>query len=145
MSDTPKTAPKTVDEVMTRKVIVLSVEDNLQDVLDAMEKFHIRHVPVVDGERLVGMVTQRDMLAMMSTRLHRSEHELAKESTFYERTFVINAMTKDPITVTPETPLREVAKILLENTFGGLPVVSQGKLVGVITETDLLRVLEQLL
>lgn len=138
-------SPKTVGDVMTRKVIVLSVEDNLQQVLDAMERFHIRHVPVVDGDRLVGMVTQRDMLAMMATRLHRSEHEVMKESTFYERTFVINAMTKDPVTVTPETPLREAVSIMRTNKFGGLPVVSEGKLVGVITETDLMGVLESLL
>lgn len=145
MSESPKTTPKTVGDVMTRKVIVLSVEDNLQKVLEAMDKFHIRHVPVMDGEKLVGIVSQRDMLAMMTTRLNRSDAEVTKEDSFYERTFVINAMTKDPMAVTPETTLREAAKILLENRFGGLPVVSEGKLVGVITETDLLRVLESIL
>lgn len=145
MTDSTKTAPKTVGDVMTRKVIVLNVEDNLQKVLDAMERFHIRHVPVVDGEKLVGMVTQRDMLAMMTTRLNRSDAEVAKEDSFYERTFVINVMTKEPLTVTPETTLKDAAKILLDNKFGGLPVIADDKLVGVITETDLLRVLEQIL
>jgi CBS-domain-containing membrane protein len=137
---------KTVGDVMTRQVMVLNVEDNLDKVMKAMEHFHIRHVPVVDGEKVVGMVTQRDMLAVMHSKLGPNAPEAGGDTRLYERTFVINVMTKDPVTVSPETPLKDAVKLLRENKIGGFPVIAaDGKLVGVMTETDVLKVLEALL
>jgi CBS domain-containing protein len=135
---------KTAGDVMTRQVMVLNIEDNLENIMKAMEHFHIRHVPVVDGEKLVGVITHRDVLAMMHSKLgphaNRDEsHEL------YSRMFAINLMTKDPIAVTPDTPLRQVVKLLLEHKIGCVPVVRDEKLVGIVTETDVLRVLDEML
>lgn len=140
MSDTHKT----VGDVMTRQVMVLNVEDNLDKVMKAMEHFHIRHVPVVDGEKVVGIVTHRDILAVMHSKLGPNATK-DESSGLYDRTFVINVMTKDPLTVTPETTLKDVVKLLREHKIGGFPVVSNDKLVGIITETDVLLVLEKLL
>ncbi len=121
MSDTHKT----VGDVMTRQVMVLNVEDNLDKVMKAMEHFHIRHVPVVDGEKVVGMVTQRDMLAVMHSKLGPNAAKDESEG-LYERTFVINVMTKDPVSVTPETTLKDAVKLLRTNKIGGFPVISEG-------------------
>jgi CBS domain-containing protein len=136
-------SPKTVGAVMSRQVMVLSEEDNLQRVLEGMNQFHIRHVPVVDGEKLVGIVSHRDMLSMMASSIATTVHERGKEESVYERTFVVNVMTRNPITVSPSTPLKDAVALIVKHRFGALPVVDGGKLVGMLTDIDLLSELEK--
>ena len=136
-------AHKTVGDVMTRQIMVLRIEDNLDEVMKAMKLFQIHHVPVVDGEKLVGVVSHRDMLSMMHSRLQPFASPEDRDT--FEHTFVINAMTRDPVSVAPELTLANAVRIMQERRVGCLPVVSDGKLVGLLTESDLLRVLGQLL
>lgn len=136
------TDPKTVADVMTKEVVVLREEDNLAEVAKDMERFHFRHLPVVDGRTLVGIVSQRDLLRFTASRLEFGAAASDKERRLEEGTFVARVMTRDPETVLPETPVNVAAKKLVKGRFNALPVVdANGELVGIITNHDLLKVL----
>ena len=90
-----------------------------------MERGGFRSLPVIDHDRrLIGIITSRDVL--------RHAHTLLS-------TKVDHAMTRDPITIAPEASAEECATTLLAHKFGGLPVVGDGSLVGIVTTTDVLR------
>ncbi len=95
-------------------------------------------MPVVDGERLIGVVSQRDLLAS-SLSLAR-DFEVGQRRNFMRSVVVEEVMTPQPITVAPTDTLREAARLMLTHRIGCLPVVERdGRLVGLVTETDLLR------
>jgi CBS domain-containing protein len=120
----------TVSDIMTRRVIYLREEDNLSRIVEGMEHFGLRHLPVLDGDKLVGMISHRDMLKILSSTERREEE-----------TFVASVMTRDPIAVAPDTPIAEAARTLLKARFGCLPVVdSDGNVIGIVTEHDFLKV-----
>ncbi len=137
----------TVADVMTREVVTLGEEDNLLDVMRGMEQLQVRHLPVVDEEgKLVGLVTQRDLLALASGVIGASVLQAARERSIEENTFVAEVMVDDPITVRPEASLEEAARIMMAEKIGGLPVVDEeGKLVGIVTQHDMLRLLVSIL
>lgn len=115
-----------VADLMTRQLRCLRETDSLATAVAAMQELFIRHVPVVDAEgHLAGLVTQRDLLIL--------EHR--KDSS----TPLRDIMHSDVITVSSDTPLRAAAETMIYNKFGCLPVVDAGKLVGIITETDFLK------
>ncbi|MBF5045734.1 CBS domain-containing protein [Aggregicoccus sp. 17bor-14] len=120
-----------VQDLMTRDVITLRPMENLRRVEALLRRGRVRHLPVVDGGRLVGLVTHRDLLAALA-RGGGAATEPA--------VWAIDAMTRDVRTVRPETSLREALELMLKNKFGCLPVVdAAGSLVGIVTESDLVR------
>lgn len=132
------TTPKTVEDLMSRNVLTVHEEDNLGDAESTMERHGFRHVPVVDGERLVGLLTQRDLLRFSASPLEARADQLDAE--IKTRTFVADVMTREITTVQPETPLVQAADLILAGRLGCLPVVSSsGKLVGIVTATDFVR------
>ena len=113
-----------VGKRMTKKPVTTTPDEYLGTVMAAMEKGGFRHMPVTKGGKLVGIVTDRD------TRQHIG---------FLEKTKVNAAMTENAVTVTPQTTLEEAAQLLLKQKIGSLPVVHEGKLVGIITSSDILQ------
>lgn len=140
-SDSPMAdAPRTCADVMTTRVMTLSEEDNLEGIARAMSDFQIRHVPVVDGPKLVGLVSQRDLLRTAVSSLTRSGTLSALEKDLAQQTFVARVMRRDPVTVRAETPLSEAARLLVEHRIGLVCVVdAEANLVGVVSEIDVLR------
>ncbi len=142
-------APQLVADIMTRAVAVLQEEDNLEHILEQMDRLKLKHVPVVDGARLVGLVCHHDLLRLTVDELLRDVPVLRPREQYLEQqeenTFVARVMTRDPVTVTPQTPIASAAELLVETKVGCLPVVENGQLVGIVTETDLLGGLLQLL
>lgn len=129
---------KTVGDVMTTQVAVVREEDNLLSLLDGMERLRFHHLPVVDGDRVVGMLSQRDLLPLALQRGGESAVDLER---YLERTFVAQVMRKEVQTVPPTMSLSEASRLVLDARVGALPVVNdQGKMVGLLTSTDLLRV-----
>ncbi len=125
-----------VADIMTTPVITLDEEDNLKSIREGMDRFHLRHLPVVDGEKLVGLVTHRDILRLASAELDPAAKLRAPA---IEDTFVSSVMTRDPQTCSPDTPVADAARLMYENKFGCLPVVDDdGNLVGIVTENDML-------
>ena len=119
-----------VAELMTPKPVTVAPSDTLEAAHERMEAGRFRQVPVVDKERLVGILTDRD------TRQYLGQ--LA-----YTRVDAV--MSSHPFSVHPSTPVEKAAHLIITNKIGSLPVVEDGKLVGIITATDMLRALEAIL
>jgi len=132
-----------VREKMHRSVITISPDQSLFAARERMRKHGIRRLPVVRGGQLVGMVTDRDVRqAWASPATALSTHELLY---LLDKVTVEEIMTSRVFTVTPDTPLVEAARLLHDRKIGGLPVVEGKTLVGILTETDLLATLIELL
>jgi CBS domain-containing protein len=136
--------PKTVAELMSRDVLTLREDQDLRHLGEVMSLFKFRHMPVTEDQRLVGLVSQRDVLRVSASSLLPG----AKEQTdFLAGKFrVRDVMVRDVMTVNPETALSSAAKILLQHKLGCLPVVDeQNVLVGILTESDFVRFATQVL
>lgn len=116
---------------MVTEVITASPEDTVEDAIQLMRRFSIRHLPVVENDKLVGLVTESNLRAYLSSEKLRLP---LKE-----------VMILNPITVDPETTIDEAARIIYKYKIGGLPVVKNGKLVGIITTTDILEAFIELM
>lgn len=147
MSSTRSTpTPQVVADIMTRDVVTVSEENNLQEVQVDMDVFRKRHLPVVDGKRLVGMLSHRDMLRVDVGSLDRNSITDSINATHKTDTFVAEVMATDLVTTTADTPLAQAARKLAETHYGCLPVVAKdGALVGIVTEHDFVLLVAQLL
>ncbi len=132
-----------VRNFMTAPATSLSCEACLLDAALLVRRSGFRHLPIVDGERLVGIITERDISRFAPSLLSKVTPE--EYNAIFENTPLERVMTRNPLTVTPSTPLREAARILHEKKLGCLPVVEGERLVGIITVTDMLGVLLQFL
>jgi len=126
-----------VRDKMSRNVITITPDQSLRMARERMRKHGIRRLPVVKDGQLVGMVTDRDVRqAWASPATSLSTHELLY---LLDRVTVQEVMTPKVLTVTPDTPLVEAARLLHDHKIGGLPVVDGRAVVGIITEMDLLE------
>ena len=125
-----------VEDVMQREVIAVSPKTTLPEALGLVQKRGIRHVPVVADGELVGIVSDRDLKRVMAspaTTLER--HELGY---LLSKLALADFMTRGVVTVGPRHPVEEAARIMLKERISALPVVEAGRLVGILTETDVL-------
>ena len=133
-----------VKERMHHPVITVHPETTLPEALDLMRRERIRRLPVVNNRgQLVGIVTEYDLLkASPSEATTLSVWEL-RELT--RKILIESIMTRDVVTISEDTPLEEAARIMADSSISGLPVVRAGKLVGIVTETDLFKAFLELL
>jgi CBS domain-containing protein len=116
----------------------VSSADRLDFVEDVMQLGRIRHMPVIDDGKLVGVVSQRDLLAASLSRA--LDFESQQRRSFMRSVEVGEVMARNPITISPEAPLRAAVALVLRHKVGCLMVVDvTGRPVGLVTETDLLR------
>ncbi len=128
-----------VKDWMTPDPITIAPNTTLPEANRLMKECGIRRLPVVDKGRLVGIVTLGDVReASPSAATSLSIYEL---NYLLARLTVEKIMTRDPIVITPETSIEAAARLMLEHKIGGLPVVDEGKVVGIITESDIFRLL----
>ena len=126
-----------VEKRMRAHPVTVSPDDSFRHAMTLIRQKGIRHLPVVEGDRLIGIVTDRDIRqASPSPATSLEVHELHY---LLERVKIHEVMTKKVFTVTPETPIEEAARLMLTHKIGGLPVIKDGRLVGILTETDILR------
>ena len=124
-----------VSDIMTREVITLSEEDNLRGVSEGMEHFRFRHLPVVDGKKLVGLITHRNLLKVAASSLEPASEQ--KTQAFNERLFARDVMLREVATVREDTRLIDAARLMWNEKIGCLPVVADSnRLVGIVTEAD---------
>lgn len=127
-----------IRELMTGGLITVRPETPVQEARDLLAREEIRHLPVTRADgALAGIVTDRDIrlnLPSRATSLSAGEinHLLA-------RLTVGEIMTRTVITIGPDAPAREGARIMLDHRIGALPVVDDGRLIGIVTETDIVR------
>lgn len=133
-----------VRDLMTTDVLTLNVHETLGLVEEVMRLGRVRHLPVIGSQRqVVGIVTHRDLLDAQASSLAGLDR---REDKAFKRTIpVVDVMTRDVVTVPPETTVLEAAQILQSNRIGCLPVVDRGRLVGIVTEADFLDLLIRLL
>jgi acetoin utilization protein AcuB len=133
-----------VGDRMSKPVISAHTDLPIQDALVLMRKESIRRLPVVDANgHLKGVVSERDLLhAAPSDATSLSVWEL---NYLLSKITVDEVMTQEVITTTEDTPLEEAALLMADNKIGGLPVIREGEVVGIITETDLFKVFLELL
>jgi len=132
-----------VGERMSRPVIAISPESPINDVLAMFRKEHIRRAPVIKSGKLVGIVTENDLIhASPSTLTTLSVWEMHY---LISKIKIKNVMSKKVITISKDTPIEEAARIMADRSLGGLPVIDGKKVVGMITETDLFKVFLELM
>jgi acetoin utilization protein AcuB len=129
---------------MSTRPVTITTDTPITEALRIMRENQVRRLPVLDaGGQLAGIVSEKDLLyASPSPATSLSIYEMHY---MLSRLLVSELMTKDVITVSPDTPVEEAARIMADYKIGGLPVMERDKLVGIITETDLFTVLLEML
>jgi acetoin utilization protein AcuB len=132
-----------IRDMMTKNPVTVDSETLVMDAQKIMKENSVRRLPVVDKGKLLGIVTKHDILeASPSPATSLSVHEL---NYLLSKMKVKEIMKKNPVTLTPDTPFEEALKIGQEKKIGSFPVVENGKLVGIATESDIVRFLTRAL
>lgn len=132
-----------VGERMAHPVITIPPSMPINEALNLMRREHIRRAPVVKDGKLVGIVSDKDLLnASPSPATSLSIWEM---NYLLSKITVRDVMTKKVLTVSEGTPIEEAARIMSDNKIGGLPVMSNGRVVGIVTETDLFKIFLELM
>ena len=125
-----------ISKWMTKSLVTIKPKDTLRHARERLAKYRMNQLPVVAGDKLVGIVTDRDVRDAYPSSLRLFYGKDVDE--FGDSHTVEEVMTYNVVTVTPQTSLRETAQRLRQQRFGSLPVVDNGKLVGIITRGDVL-------
>ena len=131
-----------VREIMMGSPVTLKPEDTLDLANDVISLGRIRHIPVVDDGRLVGILTERDLIGAAASQIFGLKQK--NKSALLKSVLIKEVMRKRVVTVAPEMPIKDVAHLMAEKKIGCVPVVSAGALVGLVTTTDILRYVESL-
>jgi CBS domain-containing protein len=126
-----------VRDIMQTSFVTVSAGDTLSTVEDIMTLGGVRHMPVVRGGTLVGVVSERDLLRASLSNLTAFRQE--ERRAFLQVVEITRVMTAPPVVISPEAEIEQAALLLAEKKIGCLPVIDEGKLVGLLTETDVLR------
>jgi CBS domain-containing protein len=129
-----------VREIMMGSPVTLKPEDTLDLANDVISLGRIRHIPVVADGTMVGLLSERDLLGAAANQIFGLKQK--SKSALLKSVLIKDVMKKRVITVKPQTPIKEAARLMAEKKIGCLPVVSNGSLVGLVTTTDLLRYVE---
>jgi acetoin utilization protein AcuB len=132
-----------VRDYMTTEMVTVQETDTLLDATMFFVRSTFRHLPVVRGRQLVGVITERDLKGYAPSVLSGISAE--DYNSIMETTPISRVMTRSPITVRPDQSVLEAAKLFYAKRLGCLPVVQDSELVGIITTTDMLKVLTHIL
>jgi acetoin utilization protein AcuB len=113
-----------VARIMSKNPVTITPEESLAEAKHRMSKGLFRRLPVIEGDKLIAILTDRD---------------LRKHEGYFDRTKVNAAMTANPVAIAPSAPVERAAVMMIRRAVGGLPVVENGRLVGIVTRTDLMR------
>jgi len=128
----------TVERYMTLNPIAVQPDTSLRKALELLQAHQIRHLPVVRGKRLVGIITDRDLRQLLPSPLATPE-ELERFGSDGARVKVRDVMNRRVLSVTPDTRTHRAARLMVEHRIGCLPVLRGSTLVGIITTIDLLQ------
>jgi CBS domain-containing protein len=116
---------KKIKEIMSTDVVTVTLKDNIFEIATKMKENDIGFIPVVEGRKLIGVVTDRDLVIRGYAEKHSGS------------TAVEEVITKDIVTISPETSVDEASKLMADDKIRRLPVVENGELVGVVAIGDL--------
>ncbi len=129
-----------VSKIMTAQVVTLNLTNTLADAEAMFKKNKIRHIPVVSGEKLIGILSLTDLLRISFVDNY-GDDEGQVDTAVYSMLSIEQVMVSKPLTVQADLSIKEVAEILATKEFHALPVVDGEKLVGIVTTTDLIKYL----
>ncbi len=129
-----------VSTIMTKNIIAVNRTDELETAEKLFKQHRIRHIPVVAGDVIIGMLSYTDLLRI-SFADASNEDETEVDTVVYNMFTISQVMSKNVVTVTSDTTIKDVAVILAKKEFHALPVVDNGELVGIVTTTDLINYL----
>jgi CBS domain-containing protein len=125
-----------VRDIMQHKVVTIGESDSLSTAEDIMRLGRVRHMPVVHAGKLVGVVSERDLLRVSLSELSSSRH--VERRAFLHVLEVGRAMSSPPVVIAPGATIEQAARVLAEHRIGCLPVVADEVVVGLVTATDVL-------
>ena len=128
-------------DLMTQKVHTLPPEASLRDAWQLMRAHHIRQIPIVENGLLVGIVTDRDVKRALPSLFSKAKEN--EVDTVLDMTTVGRVMTREPFTVTSSDPIRKPLDLMIDRKIGGVPVVDEGKLVGIVSDMDFLKLVRE--
>lgn len=126
-----------VSEIMSKDLVTLTPNQSLEEAEKLFKDHNIRHVPIVEGDRLVGVLSHTDLLRISFSELDEENETVVP--VVYDMYTIPQVMTKTPVSVEINATIKETVEILSKQSFHSLPVVDNEKLVGIITTTDLLN------
>lgn len=127
-----------VHELMTREPVTVAESARLRDAVELVMVRRIRHIPVVGADgRLVGIITDRDVKRSLPSPLSAIAAE--EYESILDDTLVARVMTREPVTIGLQARVSEAIEVMIASKVGGLPVVADGRLVGIFTERDALK------
>ncbi len=129
-----------VSNIMTKKVITLRSSDSLELAEHLFKSNHIRHIPVVKGDAVIGMLSYTDLLRISFADAVDEEEEMV-DTEVYNMFTITQVMAKNILSVSSNATIKEVAEVLAKKEFHAIPVVDNNKLKGIVTTTDLLNYL----
>lgn len=127
-----------ISTIMTKDVITLNSTDNLETAERLFKKNKIRHIPVVSGNKVIGMLSLTDLLRISFAEDFDEE---SVETIVYNMFTIEQVMAKNLVSVASSTIIKEVAEILSKKEFHAIPVIDDGELTGIVTTTDLINYL----
>ena len=133
-------AEPSVRDIMTSSPVSLQKDDKLSLAEEVMTGGRIRHLPILDGERLVGVLSEADLFHSAFKVLHFRPDEQRK---FVKSLKVEDVMSKQVVSVPADTSMRAAARLMMEKKLGCLPVVAGERLCGLVTKSDMLRCLAE--
>lgn len=129
-----------VSSIMTTNLITLDVKDGLDKAEHLFKKYKIRHIPVIEKNKIIGMISMNDLLRIsFADGAYREEENIS--SSIYDMFTLRQLMIGNLETVSPDATIKEVAELLVKREFHSLPVVENGTLKGMVTTTDLIKYL----
>lgn len=131
-----------VSHIMTKNVVSVEVTTSLKEIKHIIEDKHIRHIPVLNGDKVVGIISKTDYLQLTLGTVYPNQDDATEA--LMEMFKLEDLMVKDPICVQPDTTIREVTEIFILNEFHALPVTENDKLVGIVSVKDVLKFLDEL-
>lgn len=129
----------TVADIMTSTVVTIEPQNSVATAIRFMRQGQLRRLPVIENGELVGIVTSGDLRRI--TGLSSILNDPSQDNFLWRHIPVENVMSRNPTTLEVDTPICEAARLLVEQKIGGVPIVDQGKLVGIVTTSDLLATL----
>nr|WP_315150778.1 CBS domain-containing protein [uncultured Flavobacterium sp.] len=129
-----------VSTIMTKDLVKLTIKDDLTKAESLFKHYKIRHIPVVNGATIIGMLSYTDLLRISFADAVDDDEEIV-DTTVYNMFTVEQVMAKKLVTISPDTTIKEAAEILAKKEFHALPVCEDHVLVGIITTTDLIKYL----
>ena len=132
-----------VADIMTPNPVTVTPRNAIRTAVNLMREVGCRRLPVIDRGRLVGIITDRDLRRAANSPFVVREHWY--DNFILDHIEVGSCMTPNPLTIHPDAAVGEAARLMRDHKIGGLPVVADGQLLGIVTETDLLNFLIEML